>query len=90
MPKPSQRELIERVVEQQDQLYGLFSDLNADVRATMVEVYGEGTTYGLKTRVQKLEVAAGVSKKWAATITTLISATIVAGVTAVKTLFFSN
>jgi len=71
-------------------MYGFYSELHADVRTVMVEVYGEGTTYGLKTRVSKLEIASGVSKKWTTGITALISGIMVSTVTAIKSLFFSN
>ncbi len=87
---PPTRELIERIVEQQDQLYGFYSDLHGDVRTIMVEVYGEGTTVGLKTTVGKLQIAAGVSKKWAASVTALVSSIVVAVGIAIKTVLFEN
>lgn len=80
---PPTRELVEKILTKVDEIH-------ADQRAIMIEVWGEGTTYGLKTRVAKLEIAAGVSKKWMASVTALVSSIVVAVGIAIKTVLFES
>ena len=79
---PTTRQLVERVFE-------LVTEIHADQRALMVEVYGEGTSYGLKTRVVKLEISQSVGKRWVAAVTTLISAVMISGSAGIVLLWYA-
>ena len=80
---PTTRDLVERV-------FAIVTKIHADQRAVMIDMYGEGTTPGLKKRVVDLEISQSVGKRWVAAVTTLISVIMVTAVTAVKAIWFNN
>ena len=87
---PPTRELVEQMASVLSDVSGKVDEIHADQRSLMVEVFGKGTSHGLKTRVRDLEISQSVGKRWIAAVTTLISAIIVTVVTTVKAVFFNN
>ena len=84
---PPTRQLVEQMFALLGDVSKQVDETNANTRAVMTVVYGEGTTDGLVTRVGDLEVSQSVGKRWVAAVTTLISAVMISGSAAIALLW---